>query len=129
MKALIRIIPLLLVCIQCSCISCKDSTEEPGVSANGEPIRSFALVDSQNREKRIEFVINHTTKLIEGQIPSGLDISNYVMDYELVPGVESLTPSGLPMPSNKLLILRSEFDNADFKYTIKMVVQVVPAKS
>lgn len=123
MKTLIRIIPLLLVCIQSFCVSCKDSTEEPSVSANGEPIRSFGLVDPQNRENRVEFVINHTTKLIEGQITSGLDISNYVMDYELAPGVESLTPSGLPMPTNKVLIMRSEFDNADFKYTIKIVLK------
>lgn len=128
MKTLIKIIPLLLVCIQCFCVSCKDSSEVPSVSANGEPIHRFALVDPQNNTKRLECVIDHVNKVIEGHVMNGFDISNFVMDFELAPGVEPLTPKGLPMPANGVFVMRSEFDNADFKYSIKISNEVSIAK-
>ena len=128
MKTLLKIVPILLVCVQCFCVSCKDSSETLSGSANGEPVRSFALVDPQDPSKRLECVIDHTNKVIEGHVMNGFDISHFVMDFELAPGVEPLVPNGFVMPATGAFVMRSEFDNADFRYTIKISSEVSLAK-
>ena len=128
MKTLFKIVPMLLVCVQCLFVSCKDSAETPAGSANGEPVRRFALVDPQDHSKRLECIIDHVNKVIEGHVMSGFDISHFVMDFELAPGVESLIPNGFVMPTTGSFVMRSEFDNADFKYSIKISSEVSLAK-
>lgn len=128
MKTLFKVIPLLLICIQCFCVSCKDSSEISAQLANGKPIRSFALVDPQNKARRLECTIDDEKKVIEGHVMNGFDISNFVMDFDLVPGVESLYPKGYVMPTNGVFVMRSELDNADYKYTIKISSEVSLAK-
>lgn len=128
MKRLLKIVPILLVCVQCLFVSCKDSAESPNGPTNGEPVRRFALVDPQNHSKRLECVIDHVNKVIEGHVMNGFDISHFVMDFELAPGVESLIPNGFVMPATGAFVMRSEFDNADFKYTIKITSEVSLAK-
>lgn len=124
MKTFFKAVSALLVCVQCLCVSCKDSTEIVTGSANGEPVRHFALVDPENQSKRLDCVIDHINKVIEGHVMAGFDISHFVMDFELAPGVESLIPNGFSMPATGAFIMRSEFDNADFKYAIKISSEV-----
>ena len=128
MKTLFKIVPMLLVCLQCFFVSCKDSAETPAGTANGEPIHRFALVDPQDHSKRLECEINHEKKVIEGHVMNGFDISHFVMDFELAPGVESLIPNGFVMPATGAFLMRSESDNADFKYTIKISSEISLAK-
>lgn len=108
---------LLVNCMLCSSCSNEDKND---LGREGVLLK-FELVNQNDKSQRIECEINNQTREITAHMFSGMNLTNFLMEFELGKGFESLYKSGAMVPSSEKLELRSQSMNQDITYSIKSI--------